>query len=355
MPGCRSKLMSLIERRTGAAYKLRRMRKIDQAINENSQEITLTALAEAYYARIEEPLIKRLQARIRNPRNVPGGFYEKLLEDDGALLKKLVLTPPLQIHNELIPQLADLCTLYKVFIKKHSTGNPDKAIKAEIISVLGYPKIRATEASWLIQRLKIKSCPYCGAQFILSFSSGRKQRVLCELDHFYPKDEHPLLCISFFNLIPSCSACNRVKSHGKTCIHTYPHPYLEDLDSLFRFTTDAEGDIRSILDQKSTISIQLEPRGSNHSKINSHIKRFYLKELYLNHADIIQEIYWKKHVYTNSRKQELERVFGDQLGLTANDIDRFILGNYTEKVDLLRRPLAKLIRDIGLELGLIRE
>jgi hypothetical protein len=34
-------------------------------------------------------------------------------------------------------------------------------------------------------------------------------------------------------------------------------------------------------------------------------------------------------------------------------INRFIVGNYTEDKDLLRRPLAKMMRDISEDIGLI--
>ncbi|MGO8608650.1 hypothetical protein ACC848_37385, partial [Rhizobium johnstonii] len=61
----------------------------------------------------------------------------------------------------------------------------------------------------LTQKLGIKVCCYCNRQYTFSLSKGKNKITRPELDHFLPKNENPLLALSFFNLIPSCTICNR--------------------------------------------------------------------------------------------------------------------------------------------------
>lgn len=61
----------------------------------------------------------------------------------------------------------------------------------------------------------IKTCPYCNRNYI-SFVVDRGYNPphfssTFELDHYYSKKDYPMLAVSFYNLIPVCPACNRIK------------------------------------------------------------------------------------------------------------------------------------------------
>lgn len=71
----------------------------------------------------------------------------------------------------------------------------------------------------LVDKLNIKTCPYCNRQFIYTFNGRAPERP--ELDHFYPKADYPLFCLSFYNLIPACHSCNHVKSEEEIGINPY--------------------------------------------------------------------------------------------------------------------------------------
>lgn len=47
-------------------------------------------------------------------------------------------------------------------------------------------------------------CPYCNRNYIGDINSN----TIYHLDHFWPKDDYPILAASFFNLVPSCASCN---------------------------------------------------------------------------------------------------------------------------------------------------
>ncbi len=63
-------------------------------------------------------------------------------------------------------------------------------------------------------------CPICG--------DGK----LKNLDHFLPKCNYPLLCVTPINLIPTCRDCNMDKSSSNSDdYYEIPfHPYLEDMN-----------------------------------------------------------------------------------------------------------------------------
>ena len=51
----------------------------------------------------------------------------------------------------------------------------------------------------------INVCPYCNRLLI-------DVKGAIQMDHFYPKTIYPMLSLCFFNLIPSCTSCNKLKS-----------------------------------------------------------------------------------------------------------------------------------------------
>jgi 5-methylcytosine-specific restriction endonuclease McrA len=62
-------------------------------------------------------------------------------------------------------------------------------------------------------------CPYCG------------QRTVDSLDHYLPKSLYPALAVTPINLVPACSACNKIKLDYQP---TAPnelilHPYYDDV------------------------------------------------------------------------------------------------------------------------------
>ena len=45
------------------------------------------------------------------------------------------------------------------------------------------------------------------------FSTDEEVRRTFDVDHFFPKSEYPMFCLSLYNFVPSCQVCNsRVKS-----------------------------------------------------------------------------------------------------------------------------------------------
>lgn len=64
-------------------------------------------------------------------------------------------------------------------------------------------------AYWLQRQLGVRVCPYCNRMYTTTLFGEDKIRP--DFDHFYPKSKYPYLAVSLFNLIPSCSMCNKRK------------------------------------------------------------------------------------------------------------------------------------------------
>ena len=235
-----------------------------------------------------------------------------------------------------------------------------------------YEKIDSELRKKIIDSKNISVCPYCNRNYISSTYKflqcnicnqellvidgtekecpGCKQEIkgltkvvnTAQLDHFFPKDSYPLFAVSFYNLIPSCYSCNHVK-FNKDLKHS---PY----DTSFPFE-----DVKFTYIPKSVDEIKI--------KIDSHdidfkngIRILGIEELYQSHIDVVNELIWKKEVYTDSYREGLSEILNQtNLELSEAEVNRFITGYYTDKGDYGKRPLSKMVADIGREIGLIGE
>lgn len=186
----------------------------------------------------------------------------------------------------------------------------------------------------LVQDTGLTVCPYCNRQYINNASEKRSS----QLDHFYPKNEFPLLAVSFYNLIPSCASCN----HTKGTNEFYQSPYgIDDVDSFFKFIFNLGTEH---LNDLSHIEIDIYEPAQTDSKKHSDI--LDLKSHYQIHKDYLQEILRKNQTYDNSYLEKLRNDFP----FPMEECLRTIWGNYFRKDLLGKRPLSKLIRDVLLEI-----
>ena len=235
-----------------------------------------------------------------------------------------------------------------------------------------YDKIDSELRKKIIDSKNISVCPYCNRNYISSTYKflqcnicnqellvidgtekecpGCKQEIkgltkvvnTAQLDHFFPKDSYPLFAVSFYNLIPSCYSCNHVK-FNKDLKHS---PY----DSSFPFD-----DVKFTYIPKSTDKIEIKIDSCNPDFING-IRILGIEELYQSHIDVVNELIWKKEVYTKSYRDGLSKILNQtDLELSEAEVNRFITGYYTDKENYGKRPLSKMVTDISKESGLVGE
>jgi len=277
----------------------------------------------------------------------------KYLKDN---IKKLI-SSNIDTQKIMIDFLKKECpSLTKKYNKNDSKSSIYKAIKYIFVDRGYEAKISSAKdgeiAYRLVKEIGVNTCPYCNRNYISAITKDKKEesKTRPQLDHFYPKAIYPFLACSFYNLIPSCSACNLMKSDKDSFTDKLISPYEMETEN-FKFSYDLNNiDILNIginesakYDYKDSINIIFD------KKVEINEKYFELEKLYnQEHRDIVIELLVKKAYYPQSYIEELST-----FGFSKDEIYRYLFSNYNQDDDLHKRPLSKLVRDISDELGLI--
>lgn len=128
---------------------------------------------------------------------------------------------------------------------------------------------KESTAYWLQRQLGVKVCPYCNRMYTTTLFG--EHRIRPDFDHFYPQSKYPYLAVSLFNLIPSCSMCNRKKSNeaevfykkqdnkNRSIIYPYDESFNEQKRRIsFRVITDKK---EAMIGQSDMFTIELQPQG----------------------------------------------------------------------------------------------
>lgn len=215
--------------------------------------------------------------------------------------------------------------------------------------IKGYDKI---DKKKFVSLTNLTVCPYCNRNFI----NVTEEVNNSQLDHFFPKSHrgngkrsYPIFALSFYNLIPSCYGCNNKKSDNLFQVSPYDeNSYREEF---LTFSWQPQVVTSSPWFDAKSIEITMNiPEGN---KYKSDFEKLDLQEQYQLHTDYVQELLWKKQVYSRSYKDELKNFKG--LGLTEGDFERLVTGAYTEEKNYGKRPLSKMTTEISKEIGLIGE
>lgn len=200
-----------------------------------------------------------------------------------------------------------------------------------------------------VELLDLKTCPYCNRNYISIIEKNdlNEKQTRPELDHFHPQSIYPFLAINYYNLIPSCSTCNKLKSDDDSL--KLLHPYDDDINkiNITYWLNDMKFyNVKSIkdltFDSEKSIEIEIENMPNSNKKI------FQLERLYQEHTDIVIELILRHLHYPQSYIEELS-----SFGYNKEEIYRFIFSNYLNEENLSKRPLSKLTKDIAEELNLL--
>jgi hypothetical protein len=208
----------------------------------------------------------------------------------------------------------------------------------------------------LTSNLNISTCPYCNRNWINTVTtSGFEKVVNPQLDHFFCKAIHPLLRLSFYNLIPSCDTCNsRLKGQDKFNLKDYLHPYISSYGDRVKFRAlalNTESAMGSANDYSITLEFD-EFTNSHRSQIEKNHFTFKVNEIYMKHGDIVSELYKKKYIFSVRYLEILSKSI-QSYNLTYNEIYKIAFGNFFQSTEFNKRPFSKLTKDIAEQLGMI--
>ena len=280
--------------------------------------------------------------------------YEDYVDLLLTRLWRLLYATPTEFVQDHIPDFEKLIPRTEINCPLTIDGVQKQSLSSQLIKILRFSMIRKRIAPSLLRTLGLKSCVYCNANYAISDAWGD---AYYDIDHWKPKALYPYLSISFFNFQPSCASCNRRKSNSDEvffCLwNDQPGTDVDMLDFKLSYLSQIK---YIVFGDEEALDISLIP--SRPADINNVMLRnvaeakFHLNGRYKEHNDVAEEIIWKKWIYNLSYIQSLRRALGYPLP-TYVDVDRFILGTYSNPDDIHKRPLTRMIQAIAKDIGLL--
>jgi len=256
------------------------------------------------------------------------------------------------IDDQVMPQM------FGRIVRGRFRSNEFGKALVEIFGYHGSFRSQKTKGKWFAQQLNIKSCPYCNSQYTLSIHDNSKNiATKFQFDHFFSKTRYPFLSISMYNLIPSCASCNLSKGNLITNIITHYNPYHTSIAARSKFKLMYKPDVKKIsigdisgLDLKIDYKHKLKQQ---RAFVKEHNEIFDIVNIYQRHQDIVEDLLYKAVIYNSNFKKDIMKI---KNLFNKNDrmYQRYLIGNYSKKEEISKRPLAKFTQDIARQLKLIR-
>jgi hypothetical protein len=264
-------------------------------------------------------------------------------------LKKIILAKPNELEELSIIYKSKCINEFKIFHTYYSYLN--KYTEITYFNMIHDEK-RPYNAYQLLENLKVFICPYCNRNSIYNIKNSKKRTS--ELDHFYPQSIYPFFALSFYNLIPSCGICNKIKLDKDDKEYINPYDDRFDMNKNMKFSLKIEDSTFYHCVNGFNLNCKYNEKISDDEKnrIEANLDDFELKDLYQNHKDIILELIQKEAIYNESYLDELLTQYEGTLFKNREDLQRLISGGYVSDEEIGKRPLSKLVKDISEELGL---
>lgn len=256
---------------------------------------------------------------------------QKILRFIIEYLESILLASPKRL--ELITKVMDNINISSNFRKK-------------IMSVFNYTHHRKNKLIDLAKILNIKSCPYCNMHYTLYAEKKKRKKydklAKFQFDHFFDKSTYPMLSMSLYNLIPSCSICNNSKSTARLSL-SY-NPYYSDISKRFKFKL--KDPISLYEGQRITDIIDIDivaTDSSRKNELDDYIRTFNLNTLYQRHGDLAQEIFDKAYEYPYYSNSDNFQFLN---GCSPEYLKRLWMGTYIDEEDIHKRPMTKFMQDL---------
>lgn len=221
-------------------------------------------------------------------------------------------------------------------------------LKTKILWALDYKSIRRDFLPEFFQKIGIKACVYCNSQLTITVDKSIKPpKGKFQADHYYPKSKYPHLSISLYNLYPTCASCNHSKLDEKIDFQLYQDSVKE---SPFAFTID-KNSLSSYLTSKNHQELRILFIDPEAPAKTSFEKKFHISGIYETQKDLAEEIILRAHIYNEAYKDTLQNSFPELLP-DSQILERLLIGNYVEPNDIHKRPMAKFVQDITMDVKL---
>jgi len=237
-------------------------------------------------------------------------------------------------------------TYYSKVDKLRKLFNYDSWISADKVFSYSLSKVKKTNA-----------CPYCNRQYTLTIEQNDNvgnvtQRIAKpHFDHWYPQETFPLLALSFYNLVPSCTVCNSsIKGAEVMSAAKYIHPYaqIKGYEPRFKFRVLFKGDKDYMLYETHSTDEREE-----------RMKRaFFIEDVYKYHEGLeVGDLVKMQREHSNTYLKKLMRnVLKDMTPkLSMREVVRMAFGTEIDAAHLNDRPMSKLKKDLLEQFHIIDE
>ena len=282
-------------------------------------------------------LKEHLENQIKN--SACSAKVKKYLKDN---LNTLLVGKPQDLYKSLnffLNNRREYKNIEKVF-KYNSFISDRKVVSYKIAKIIGVPV-----------------CVYCNRQYIFTV----EKIVRPQFDHYLPKSIYPFFALSLYNLIPSCSICNSLKSDkdinriesikDKNFEDIKMNPYINkgEVDDLFKFSY-----YPNKYGEPEKIKIIQTRNKDYQKKVEFFLDLFKIEKIYSAHAGFeVKDLYTFATKYSDTYLQSLLEQIGLYYRLSQEDAYRILFGTELYSKNDNNRPLSKLKRDLLEELGVI--
>jgi hypothetical protein len=305
--------------------------------------------------RVENALLNSRLSHQAKEYLTPSKIYEILLSKPERLLN---------FHNELIPKLSTNFTLaiYENYINAKKTPEQWKTqeqmdlvtiynpIINELANVFDYDSFisgHKITSYKLAKALNRNTCTYCNRLYTITIEerdkdTGRfndENRITRpQFDHWYSKKKYPVLALSFYNLIPSCSVCNSsIKGDTAFDLSTHHHPYLDKMFNEFKFTFK----LKNVHESNVRIIVV------GGSKTVKTLNEFKILEIYNGHSGLeLTDMLELKFKYSEDYLRTLFNDTFKSLHVSEKEAYRLVFGVEFEDEFFHKRPFSKFKKDI---------
>lgn len=193
----------------------------------------------------------------------------------------------------------------------------------------------------LAQNLNINTCCYCNRLYTKTVTQDKNKITRPQFDHWFPKEQYPLLALSFYNLIPSCAVCNTsLKNTATMSLTDYMHPYVDTKENyLFSFV------------MKTHNSYDFKVKDGGNPRVKNTMDLFKVQEIYETHMDEIDDLVSIKRKYSESYLHNLRTIL--KVNISDDELYRLAFSTYKNEPDFEKRPLSRMKRDLLEELRII--
>lgn len=317
-----------------------------------------------YLQQIKDTIVDRRYKNTENDYKVKKNELDKLLgeiicdtdfsirDETDSLFEKIVLAPFSELKKIHLKLQGNEEEIF-LDVMTDENGKEKKVLKDKWKPLDDlYAKLVSNGVNTqLVQQYGIKCCPYCNENYIVNrVKKNGKIYAMAQLDHFYPKDRFPVFAVSLYNLVPSCSTCNHIKSikeiglspHDHSC--DFAHMKISYIPNSADWVNDSK-EIKLLFDyDDKDIGFK--------EKMERNLDEMGLISSYNSHIDYAHEIIKKAQIYGKEMRNNLLNDF-PELFESDEELIRVIFSNYIEMEDLLKRPLSKLTQDLLKELNII--